>query len=1445
MTKKVTAILLALLMGLSSMITVVAEEANSNAATEAIIENPAEITARVGESAIFSVKTVGDVRSYQWQVSKNGGKKWTDLNPKTYGATNTLRIEAKKSYDGYLYRCEVTFTDYSVAYSEEARLSVLPTLVSESVALDQLSVGAEYDSEVFSEPVSLGADLLVQEDERYAEAVDALNGAGISYEKLMALDIHFLSQANGQEVEPNGEVDISIEIDKALLGEDVDRLSITISHITEDGLEVISGGVSDAPIEDVETSTLKINFKANSFSTYTISWNYWGNHSHTINYVDTSGNSVTPTMTPTFTNTNMYLIYDVEGYEYDSCHLGSLNGTAIRPRLRINSGDREYMAANNSWQDLRNNIYVVYKPKATPTMGGTPEIDHDDETWPEGNDAPQFGKSSTNNGDGTNTIALTIVAGEKPIEKSTPADVIIIFDISGSMNDNMNGGTATAQNPSRLSLAKTATKTMAETLLANSGVRLALISFSNTATVEQGFTSNLTTFNNKVDGLNAAGGTNWERALYLANSQSVRSDAATFVVFVTDGDPTFRMTRGNVADSDLDISNDYYRDYNVFGQGNSDNAGRNLAYAVDQVAEIKTAKKDFYAIGISTAVTKVQNLTTQGGYDANHAFIASDNAAMQTAFSSITESIKSALGFGDVEITDGITELSNTEMKVMHTVDASSFKYYRYGGEGNKYGADEAHKTEWTTREEDGCGAASYSESDGAVHWNMGEGFQLENGVTYVVTFRVWPSQEAYDLVADLNNGIKSYDSLSAEEKSQIVEVTAVPSNYYALKTNTDNVNATYSQTTKTGETVTVTGEQGLSATYHQGTLEDMNLESMKLTIKKEFEDDLTAGEDRETSVTLRLLRRNAHTEGAQFEPYPVPQQGGTVSADIVLNEANNWSYEVYIAPGFEVDGEVLEHGYEFTLVEPNIDYHYSLIEEVINPMVVNGVDTFYGDGFLIDDQQQVAEYKDESLSAVNRVKSGIDIKKVLLDPYGQEILPDVEFTIKGQLLGPDGNPFTFDPAWDDRTDQSTGDGASATWQAHQNDTGAYHKYDKNGTRTIYKGHFDSTENIEFTLKPGEYIRFVNVPEGCTFEFYEVIPEGDAYEWYEWVSTKAVTQHRTSPGGPFTTDGDIQPIVEDGKAILVRDLENNLTGVVGNKQYSVTFTNKTDKGEWFYVYHSSDNTVEQIFVTDERVTVTQNEDKVTYTFNIVDETKEGFLYGGYYKAYSGAALTDAEIAAETYTVDANGKYWFTDTEGAPYTAAKANVWIGSEAYTSTVDAETGTGGTGTAMTVAPFTVYYLKEVPNGYIRPYIHYTYDDYDPAKPIKKLYVITAADDTNYTNVGYVLSTETTLTAAATRSLTISIKKPDGTLDALLTAKGIFNGKTYQDGAATVTRGYLYWSDVTTTIGIGKAFTYRPTWETLDGVQVGGFTVRTVNGGTSGDLKSENAIGVSDVAP
>ena len=122
----------------------------------------------------------------------------------------------------------------------------------------------------------------------------------------------------------------------------------------------------------------------------------------------------------------------------------------------------------------------------------------------------------------------------------------------------------------------------------------------------------------------------------------------------------------------------------------------------------------------------------------------------------------------------------------------------------------------------------------------------------------------------------------------------------------------------------------------------------------------------------------------------------------------------------------------------------------------------------------------------------------------------------------------------------------------------------------------------------------------------------------------------------------------------------------------------------------------------------------------------------------------------------------------------SNVWKGAEAYTDTVDKTKG-GGIGTAMTPKSNIVYYLKEVPNGYIRPYIHFTYDDIADGKPLKKLYSITASDDANYSNVGYIIDGAKTPYYNTTKSLVITIKKPDGTIDATLTAKNIWAAKAY----------------------------------------------------------------------
>ncbi len=1000
----------------------------------------------------------------------------------------------------------------------------------------------------------------------------------------VALDISILNPS-GEEIEPAAPVQVDIRIKSlpnvADLSEVEDTIEIQHHVEVEDGVvvdTVYSGGSADAKFDvatneeviaegtaidpnDYEPNThaglesldeIVTSFETGTFSTYTISW---GNRSYRIHYVDTQGNSLTPTRTPEFSNGFKFLIYDVEGYEFDSAHYGSRTGTAIKPLLANYGNDRVYLDNNNNWQYLRDDIYVVYKKKTSPTTGGTPVIDSaTEEDWPQDSAKPQFGKSSTNNGNGTNTISLSISGGETPYEKSTPADVIVVFDVSGSMGGN---------NIWRLNTAKSAVKTMANTLLnaQSSDVRMALISYSTTAQqvnitgATGGFTSNYTNYAAAVDGLQASGGTNWEDGLQLANTLNVRNNAATFVIFVTDGDPTFRISRGNVSDSDLDLYSDgtyqYYRNNYVFGEGNDDSDDRNFDFAVDQVSAIAGAKKNFYAIGISNDVTKVQNLTTQGGVAADHAFIASDSAAMERAFKSITESIKSTLGFGDVEITDGITALTNAEMKVMQSVDPASFKYYRYGGENNKYGADYAHKQEWTSRAQDGCAAATYSKTDGAVHWDMGESFQLEDGVTYVVEFTVWPSQDAYDLVADLNNGLKTYDSLTPEEKAQVVELTAPTESTtgtYALKTNTDEVSATYNRTTKTGDTVTISDQNDVVAEYHEGTLQNMTLDSDYITVRKEWHNALD--ERVVNGITLSVTK-----------------DGVVYLDDLTLNGGNSWtSDEQYISAGVitkAADGRynVREKGHEYTVTEPSsFSYYWDLTADVYRPMVINGTMTMLiktndptgtegTDYYVIDEMTyQVSATTTPQLTARNDRRSNLNLKKlVTADTQAVDNVPN-----------PD-DVFTYTITVND----INGD---AVWFSAQDESGAtvsIDPYSSNVTPEIRDGNptgsYSVPSGAEFTIsiKAGWNVRFFNLPTGTTYS----IRETGMVDGYEFV--KAETSAKV-------TDPDY---ADDYQATPGTVSGDTVTGTIDqpNNVYSTEYTNNWNPDNEIVIVKTDEN----------------------------------------------------------------------------------------------------------------------------------------------------------------------------------------------------------------------------------------------------------------------------------
>ena len=152
-------------------------------------------------------------------------------------------------------------------------------------------------------------------------------------------------------------------------------------------------------------------------------------------------------------------------------------------------------------------------------------------------DTPPHTKTLTDNHDGTYTIALDVVGESEKAPNNV--NVVVIFDRSGSMVTQ------------RMTAAKTAVNNLADKLYAYNTpsapdtVEMALVSFATDASVTRTPTNNATQFKNAVNGMSANGGTNWEDALQKANGVDFEDEDQTFVIFVSDGNPTYRNTPDN------------------------------------------------------------------------------------------------------------------------------------------------------------------------------------------------------------------------------------------------------------------------------------------------------------------------------------------------------------------------------------------------------------------------------------------------------------------------------------------------------------------------------------------------------------------------------------------------------------------------------------------------------------------------------------------------------------------------------------------------------------------------------------------------------------------------------------------------------------------------------------------------------------------------------------
>lgn len=296
------------------------------------------------------------------ETSETSGKKNTE---------KTTEAEEKTAPTELTYDDEnVTVTVSAVAEGAipaDATLKVVPILKDDTETKDQYT---EVEQKI---------------QEKAAETETEIKG-------FLAYDITFVD-VDGNEIEPNSEVKVSMEYKEAALpaeitAEDAKTSEVSVMHLEEDDAGNVSKVVDmgeAGKVDTLETTDAKqvekVEVKTESFSVFTIYWGNW-DRSLDIQVVDTNGTSVS-----TGYNSYKWLnsgqaksveeiakgISVPEGYTFQYARIGGYKEDSTEVlRLRYNDDNwfykNEYSSkkSGDDWTQIVNNkIYFVYTSQAS------------------------------------------------------------------------------------------------------------------------------------------------------------------------------------------------------------------------------------------------------------------------------------------------------------------------------------------------------------------------------------------------------------------------------------------------------------------------------------------------------------------------------------------------------------------------------------------------------------------------------------------------------------------------------------------------------------------------------------------------------------------------------------------------------------------------------------------------------------------------------------------------------------------------------------------------------------------------------------------------------------------------------------------------------------------------------------------------------------------------